>query len=65
VTHARDTLLAAGYAFLQERAALFVAEERLSRFLSDLPAHRELLAAWRARAGGAPRLRIVQAASNA
>jgi transposase len=43
-----EAVLAAGYAFLQERAAQFVDEERRSRFLGNLPAHRELLAAWQA-----------------
>jgi hypothetical protein len=72
-----DGVLAAGYAFLQQRAAQFVAEERRSQFLGNLPAHRELLAAWRARDQGAasdwgpaagtgevPRLRIVQSQSG-
>jgi hypothetical protein len=44
-----DAVLAVGYTFLQERAAQFVDEERRSRFLGNLPAHRELLAAWQAR----------------
>jgi tetratricopeptide (TPR) repeat protein len=46
-----DGVLAAGHAFLEERAAQFVDEERRSRFLSNLPAHRELLDEWRARGG--------------
>jgi DNA-binding SARP family transcriptional activator/predicted ATPase len=43
-----DGVLAAGYAFLQERAAQFVDEEMRSRFLGNLPPHRELLTAWHA-----------------
>jgi hypothetical protein len=43
-----DAVLAAGYAFLQQRASQFVDEERRSRFLGTLPAHRELLAEWHA-----------------
>jgi DNA-binding SARP family transcriptional activator/predicted ATPase len=43
-----DAVLTACYAFLHERAAQFVDEERRSRFLDDLPAHRDLLAAWHA-----------------
>jgi hypothetical protein len=46
-----DALLAAGHAFLQERATQFVDEARRSRFLNNLPAHRELLAAWHAYGG--------------
>jgi tetratricopeptide (TPR) repeat protein len=58
-------VLAAGHAFLQERAAQFVDEERRSRFLGNLPAHRALLAAWHGRdgwtAGDAPRPPMVRA----
>jgi tetratricopeptide (TPR) repeat protein len=46
-----DAVLAAGHAFLEARAAQFVASECRSRFLHGLPAHRELLAARRARRG--------------
>jgi tetratricopeptide (TPR) repeat protein len=46
-----DGALAAGHAFLEERAAQFVDEEQRSRFLSNLPAHRALLAAWCTRSG--------------
>jgi len=42
-------VLAAGYAFVQQRATQFVDEARRSRFLGALPAHRELLTAWCAR----------------
>jgi DNA-binding SARP family transcriptional activator/predicted ATPase len=65
-----DAVLAAGHAFLQERAAQFVDEEQRSQFLGNLPAHRALLAAWHGRDewtadnGDAPQLRIVRAASN-
>jgi DNA-binding SARP family transcriptional activator/predicted ATPase len=72
-----DEVLAAGHAFLEERAVQFVDEEQRSRFLSNLPAHRKLLAPghggdeWRAGAGeppagsgAAPRPRIVRAASG-
>jgi predicted ATPase/DNA-binding SARP family transcriptional activator len=48
-----DGALAAGHAFLEERAAQFGDEERRSWFLSNLPAHRDLLAAWLARGGWA------------
>jgi tetratricopeptide (TPR) repeat protein len=58
-----DVVLAAGHAFLQERAAQ-CSEERRSRFLSNVPAHRALLAAWRSRTRRVPRLRIVQAPSS-
>jgi DNA-binding SARP family transcriptional activator/predicted ATPase/Tfp pilus assembly protein PilF len=44
-----DGVLAAGHAFLQERASQFGDEQRHAQFLENLPAHRELLAAWRAR----------------
>jgi tetratricopeptide (TPR) repeat protein len=43
-----DGVLVAGHAFLEARAAQFTASERRSRFLGGLPAHRDLLAAWRA-----------------
>jgi hypothetical protein len=43
-----DALLAAGHVFLQERATQFVDEARRSRFLKNVPAHRELLVAWHA-----------------
>jgi DNA-binding SARP family transcriptional activator/predicted ATPase len=43
-----DAVLAAGYGFLQERTEQFVDDEQRSRFLGSVPAHRELLAAWRA-----------------
>jgi tetratricopeptide (TPR) repeat protein len=46
-----DGVLAAGHAYLEERAAQFVDEERRTRFLSNLPAHRELLDDWQARGG--------------
>jgi tetratricopeptide (TPR) repeat protein len=46
-----DGVLAAGHAFLETHAAQFVAAERRSQFLHSLPAHRALLAAWRARWG--------------
>jgi hypothetical protein len=70
-------MLAAGHAFLQERAAQFVEEDRRSQFLDNLPAHRELLAAWHvlggrvagagkvaARSGDRPLLRIVRSESG-
>jgi DNA-binding SARP family transcriptional activator/predicted ATPase len=44
-----DAVLAAGHAFLQERASQFGDEQRRAQFLENLPAHRELLAAWRTR----------------
>jgi DNA-binding SARP family transcriptional activator/predicted ATPase len=71
-----DAVLAAGQAFLQERAAQFVDEQRRAQFLDQLPAHRELLAAWHgrggwtageaqpARAGASARLRVVRAESG-
>jgi tetratricopeptide (TPR) repeat protein len=46
-------MLAAGHALLEGRAAQFLDEGRRSRYLGDLPAHRELLAAWHARGGEA------------
>jgi tetratricopeptide (TPR) repeat protein len=58
-------VLARGHAFLAERAAQFVDEERRSRFLGNLPAHRELVAAWHARGGWTlPHLRVVRVASG-
>jgi tetratricopeptide (TPR) repeat protein len=63
-----DAVLAAGHTFLQERAAQFVDEQRRAQYLNNLPAHRELLAAWRARggwtAGDAPRMRRARAQSG-
>jgi DNA-binding SARP family transcriptional activator/predicted ATPase len=44
-----DAVLATGHALLQERAGQFGDDERRARFLDALPAHRDLLAAWRAR----------------
>jgi tetratricopeptide (TPR) repeat protein len=46
-----DEVLAAGHTFLEQRAAQFVDQERRSRFLDSVPAHRELLGTWRARGG--------------
>jgi tetratricopeptide (TPR) repeat protein len=43
-----DAALATGHAMLRERAAQFSDEGRRTRFLDALPAHRDLLAAWRA-----------------
>jgi tetratricopeptide (TPR) repeat protein len=43
-----DAVLAAGHAFLQDRAAQFVDARRRAQFLEQFPAHRELLAAWHA-----------------
>jgi tetratricopeptide (TPR) repeat protein len=67
-----DEVLAAGYAFLQQRAAQFVDEERRSQFLGNVPAHRELLGTWQAHGrstagageasgwtGAVPHLRVV------
>jgi hypothetical protein len=70
-----DGVLAAGHAFLQERAAQFVNEEQRAGFLGNLPAHRELLAEWHGRdlqiGGGpaawtsdVPRLRVVRSESD-
>jgi DNA-binding SARP family transcriptional activator len=73
-----DAVLTAGHAFLQARAAQFVETEQRSRFLGNLPAHRELLAAWQARGAGTagageppagngdapPRQRLVRAAGG-
>jgi DNA-binding SARP family transcriptional activator/predicted ATPase len=57
-----DVVLAAGYAFLQERAERFADEERRSRYLGNLPAHRELVAAWHAHRGRTvPHLPVVGA----
>jgi predicted ATPase/DNA-binding SARP family transcriptional activator len=41
-----DGVLAAGHAFLQERAAQFTDGQRRSQFLGNVPAHRALLADW-------------------
>jgi tetratricopeptide (TPR) repeat protein len=58
-------VLAAGYTFLQKRAEQFVDEERRSRYLNNLPAHRDLMAAWHARdARTLPHLHIVHAESG-
>jgi hypothetical protein len=60
-----DEVLAAGHAFLEERSRQFVDEERRSRFLGNLPAHRTLVAAWHGReawtAGEVPGPRFAQA----
>jgi predicted ATPase len=47
-----DGVLAAGSAFLGERAAQFADEVRRARFLGNVPAHRELLVEWQARMAG-------------
>jgi DNA-binding SARP family transcriptional activator/predicted ATPase len=58
-------VLAAGHAFLQERAAQFVDEKRRSQYLGNLPAHRDLLTAWRAHGGRTVKhLRIVRPGAN-
>lgn len=51
-----ESVLAAGYALLSERAAQFDDPRRKSLFIDNLPAHRTLVAEWRdhrARAGDA------------
>jgi tetratricopeptide (TPR) repeat protein len=59
-----EMVLAAGHAFLQERATQFADAQR-ARFLGNLPAHRDLLAAWNAHdgwtSGDMPRVRIMRA----
>jgi tetratricopeptide (TPR) repeat protein len=59
-----NTVLAAGHDFLQQRAMQFVDEKRRSQYLGNLPAHRDLVAAWHAdgerAAGAVPRLHVVR-----
>jgi tetratricopeptide (TPR) repeat protein len=43
-----EDALAAGYALLRERAAQFAADDQRRQFLENIPAHRDLLRAWRA-----------------
>jgi hypothetical protein len=60
-----DAVLAAGHAFLQERATQFVDETRRSGYLGNLPAHRDLLTASRAHGGRtAEHLRVVRRGSS-
>jgi hypothetical protein len=43
-----EDALAAGYALLRERAAQFAADDQRRQYLENIPAHRDLLRAWRA-----------------
>jgi tetratricopeptide (TPR) repeat protein len=58
-------VLAAGHALLQDRVTQFGEDERRSGYLGNLPAHRDLLAAWRAHGGRTvEHLRIVRPGSS-